>query len=224
MRIRRGSTLIGSREKRQQRTSRRSPRCSRLRCVPYRRRGIGLSSAPLAVMTPCGAGHEKTYHCDRTNSVGRHRRRAGADLSVTPNHHRRPIPAGRIDRRGRADHGREDAAIARPAGHHRKRRRRRRQHRGRAGRACGARRLHDRHRPMGHPRRQHHLSFELRSAEGFRADRADLRQSAAHGRQKGAAGGRPEGACRLDEGKPRQGHVRQPECGGDRCPAFCCSN
>ena len=175
-------------------------------------------------MTPCGAGHEKTYHCDRASSVCRHRRRASADLSVTSDHARRPIPARRIDRCGRAHHGREDAAIARPAGHHRKRRRRGRQHRGRARRTCGARRLHDRHRPMGHPCRQHHLSLELRSAEGFRADRADLRQSAAHGRQEGAAGGRSEGACRLDEGKPRQDHVRQPERGGDRCPAFCCSS
>ena len=31
--------------------------------------------------------------------------------------------------------------------------------------------------------------------------------------QEDAAGGRSEGAGRLDEGKPRQGHVRQPERG-----------
>src|ERR1700737_1878779 len=42
----------------------------------------------------------------------------------------------------------EKMRIAWPAGHHRKRRRRGRQHRGRARRACGARRLHDRHRPV----------------------------------------------------------------------------
>ena len=62
---------------------------------------------------------------------------------------------------------------------------------------------------------------ELRSAEGLRADRAHLRQSAADGRQERLGGERPEGACRLDEGEPRQGAVRQPERGGagDRHPA-----
>ena len=62
---------------------------------------------------------------------------------------------------------------------------------------------------------------ELRSAEGLRADRADLGQSAAHGRQEDAAGERPQGAGRLDEGEPRRGQVRQPERGraGDRHPA-----
>ena len=57
---------------------------------------------------------------------------------------------------------------------------------------------------------------DLRSAEGFRADRADLHQSAADGRQENLAGGRPEGARRLDEGEPRQGEVRQPERGSAR--------
>jgi len=32
----------------------------------------------------------------------------------------------------------------------------------------------NRHRPVGHARRQHHLPAELRPAEGFRADRADF--------------------------------------------------
>ena len=102
----------------------------------------------------------------------------------------------------------------RPAGGDRERRRRRRQHRGRARRARAARRLHHRHRPVGHPRRQHHLQTELRPAEGLRADRADLGQSAADDRQEGAAGERPQGPGRLDEGQSRQDHVRQPERGG----------
>ena len=163
--------------------------------------GGGLSSSPLE-----GFGVWSDAACSRVNDISRdgnmrklivaialtvirrHRGRAGADLSVASDHAHRPVPAGRIDRRGRAHHGRADAAVARPARRHRERRWRRRQHRRRARRPCGARRLHDRHRPVGHARRQHHLSPDLRSAEGFRADRADLHQSAADGRQEGPAG------------------------------------
>ena len=81
-------------------------------------------------------------------------------------------------------------------------------------RARRARRLHHRHRPVGHPRRQHHLQAHLRSGEGLRADRADLRQPAADDRQEDAGGERPQGPRRLDEGEPGQGAVRQPERGG----------
>ena len=179
-------------------------------------RGLGVCSDAACLRVNDiieGREHEKIHRCDRADGLCRHRRRAGADLSVASDHARRAVPAGRIDRRGRAHHGRAHAAVARPAGHHRECRWRRRQHRGRPRRARGARRLHDRHRPVGHPCRQHHLSADLRSAEGFRADRADVDQSATHGRQEGAAGGRPEGARRLDEGQPRQDHLRQPERG-----------
>ena len=63
--------------------------------------------------------------------------------------------------------------------------RRRRQHRRRPGRARGARRLHHRHRPIGHPCRQRRdLSAAIRPAEGFRADLADLDQPAADRRSQ----------------------------------------
>ena len=50
--------------------------------------------------------------------------RVGANLSGASDHAGRAVPAGRLDRRGGAHHGREDAAHPRPAGHHRERRRR----------------------------------------------------------------------------------------------------
>ena len=94
--------------------------------------------------------------------------------------------------------------------------RRRRQHRGRARRTRGAGRLHHRHRPVGHPRRQHHLQSELRSAEGLRAARADLGQSAAPGRQEKPAGEQAQRTRDLDEGQSGRRQVRQPERrGGD---------
>ena len=80
-----------------------------------------------------------------------------------------------------------------------------------AARARHARRLHHRHRPVGHPCRQHHLQHRLRSAEGFRADRADDDQSAAADRAQNVSGGRSQIADRLDEGASRRRQIRQPE-------------
>src|SRR5256885_1473713 len=67
----------------------------------------------------------------------------------------------------RPDHGGAHAGAAGTADRSRKCRRRRRQHRARTRRPCGAGRLHLRHRPMGHPCRQHHLQTRLRSGKGF---------------------------------------------------------
>ena len=144
----------------------------------------------------------------------RRREARSAKLSVAPDHAGGAVPAGRLDRRRRPDHGRADARAARAIGGDRECRRRRRQHRGRPRRARGAGRLHLRHRPVGHPCRQHHLQARLRSRKGLRADRADLQQSAAAGRQERPAG---QYACRtrdLDEGQSRQDQFRQPERGG----------
>ena len=163
-----------------------------------------------------GANMRKLIGVAALAVIGRSCGRAGADLSVAADHAGGAVPAGRLDRRRRPHHGREDAADPRPAGHHRERRRRRRQHRGRPRRARRAGRLHHRHRPVGHPRRQHHLQSELRSAEGLRADRADLGQSAAPGRQEKSAGEPAQRAGDLDEGQSRRGQVRQPERRGAR--------
>ena len=56
--------------------------------------------------------------------------------------------------------------------------------------------------------------LDLRPAEGFRPDRAHLHQPAADGRQEEPAGKRSQEPRRLDEAKPRQDHLRQPERGG----------
>ena len=119
-------------------------------------------------ITSQGAKHEEVDCC---RGARRARRRCGAQAQTFPS---RPItlivpfpPGGSTDVAARIM-AEKMRPIARPAGHHRERRRRRRQHRGRPRRARGARRLHHRHRPVGHPRRQHHLQHQLRSADGLR--------------------------------------------------------
>ena len=81
-------------------------------------------------------------------------------------------------------------------------------------RACGAGRLHLRHRPMGYPCRQHHLQARLRSRKGFRADRAGFQQSATDGRQDDLPANTLGELVDLDAGQPRQDQFRQPERGG----------
>src|SRR6516164_1115086 len=67
--------------------------------------------------------------------------RACRQFSLAPDHADRAVPAGRIDRRRRAHHGRQDGRCARPAGDCRECRRRRRLDRRRPPRARHARRL-----------------------------------------------------------------------------------
>jgi hypothetical protein len=106
--------------------------------------------------------------------------REGADLSGATDHNDRAVCCRRSKRRHRPHHGRAHACVARPAGLDRKRRWGRRQHRHRPCGARCARRLHDFNRILGHTCRERcHLRARLRCREGFRADLAAGRESAA---------------------------------------------
>ena len=92
-----------------------------------------------------------------------------------------------------------------PAVHHREPARRRRQHRRRAGRACGARRLHAADGQQQHPRHQRRALQEarLRSGEGFRPDLADRHPGQHPGGQSQRAGELDGRADRARQGAAR---------------------
>ena len=75
-----------------------------------RAEAFGRNSLTKKPKTPGSTGGKYESFCAllRWRSC-RHRRRAGANLSVAPDHAGRAVPAGRIDRRRGAHHGRADA-------------------------------------------------------------------------------------------------------------------
>jgi len=129
-------------------------------------------------------------------------------FSLASHHVDRSIPAGRLDRRRRAHHRRQDGSVPRPAGDRRECRRRRRLDRRRAALARHARRLHHRHRPVDTHVGSiiYNLNYDLQT--DFEADRVDFAQSAASGRHEDIAGGRPQGACCLDESPSWRRQIR----------------
>ena len=157
-----------------------------------------------------GRTHASLALVHRAHARRAHRRPRPA-LPLAPDHADRPLPARRLDRHHRAHHGGAHASAARPADRDRECRRRGRLDRGRPRRARTGRRLHHRHRPVGHACRQHHLQAQLRSGEGLRAGRPDLGEPATPRRAQEPAGEHAAGAGRADEEGARQGHVRQPE-------------
>ena len=83
--------------------------------------------------------------------------------------------------------------------------RRRRQYRNGAGRACGARWLHDDvRRAVVRDQPDAQSEDAVRSGEGFRAGDADVRDADAGGRARVARGRQPQGADRAAQGQSRQ--------------------
>ena len=117
----------------------------------------------------------------------------------------RCVYPGRPERRAGAHPRQEARATARPAIRDREPARRRRQYRRRAGRACGARRLHAADGQQQHPRHQCEPLPEdrLRCREGLCADQPDRLAGEYPGGQPRAAGAHDGRADRACESKAR---------------------